>query len=157
MPRFTGSTQKYDSLGRKVPKGKDLFSKWKEQNHSLLIFDSKSEYATYLILKQQEQEVEIQNLQLQVYFPLVAGTKWFNNITKKTVTIREMGYRADFTFDRVLPNGEIQQVVLDCKGWKLKKDKATGKETYSVYTDDIYQIKKKIFLEKYPQFTFEEA
>ena len=68
-----------------------------------------------------------------------------------------MGYRADFTFDRTLSNGQIQQVVLDCKGWKLKRDKTTGKETYSVYTDDVYQIKKKIFLEKYPQYIFEEA
>lgn len=156
MPRFTGSTQKYDSLGRKVPIGKNLLTTWKEANLGLSIFDSKSEYQAYLTLRDQEAKGLIQNLQQQVYFPLIPATKWFNNITNKNITIREMGYRADFTFTRVLPDSTTQDVVLDCKGWKLKKDKTTGKETYSVYTDDIYQIKKKIFLNKYPQYLFEE-
>lgn len=156
MPRFTGTTQKYDSLGRKIPTGRNQLSAWKLANPDLLIFDSKSEYETYLILKDQEERKLIYNLKTQVYFPLVPATKWFNNVTQKNVTIRELGYRADFTFTRVLPEWNKEEVVLDCKGWKLKRDKATGKETYSVYTDDIYQIKKKLFLHKYPQYVFEE-
>lgn len=156
MPRFTGTTQKYDSLGRKIPTGRNQLSAWKETNPGLLIFDSKSEYEAYLILKDLEEKKLIYNLKQQVYFPLVPATKWFNNVTQKNVTIRELGYRADFTFTRMLENLLTQDVVLDCKGWKLKKDKKTGKETYGVYTDDIYQIKKKLFLHTYPQFLFEE-
>lgn len=152
MSRFTGNTQKYDSLGRAITKGKGGLKQWREKYPQLEIFDSKAEYLTWLELRKQEQEGKIQNLQRQVSFYLTKSLTWSNNITKKNDKLRPIEYIADFVFER---NGQV--VVMDCKGWKFKMDKKTGKQKWSAYTTEEYKLKKKLFLDKYPQYIFEEA
>jgi hypothetical protein len=152
MPRFNSTTQKYDSNGNKVPKGLNGIKKHLEDNPDIMIFDSKAEYELYIKLNEMEKAGKIKNLTYKQKFTLVGANKWFNNVKEKQENIRELCYITDFVFER---NGK--KVVLDCKGWKLKKDKKTGKEKWSVYYDEIYKLKKKMFIEKYKdEYVFEE-
>jgi hypothetical protein len=150
--RFTTASKKYDYNGKALPKGKENIQKWKKDNYPNLPFDSLSEWRAWCDLSEKERKGEIQELKRQVTFELVKKGKCFNNVTGKTTIIRSLCYVADFTFIR---NG--QYIVLDCKGWKKVIDKKTGKEKWSIYKDDIYQIKKKLFIDKYPNITFEES
>ncbi len=156
MPRFTSTTTKFDQFGRKVPKGIQGLTAHREEFGDCVIFDSKSEYETYLYLTDLEKAKEIQNLKLKVKFELVLGTRWWNNVKEKSEIIRSMDYIADFVFERSGPTGMVEKICLDCKGWRQKKDKKTGKVSWDCYYDDIYKIKKKIFLSKYTEYIFEE-
>ena len=156
MARFTSTTTKYDQFGRKLPKGVQGIMAHKEEFGDILIFDSKSEYETYLYLLELLEKKEIFNLVPKVKFELVTGTRWWNNIKEKFEIIRSMDYIADFVFERNGPTGLPEKVCLDCKGWRQKKDKKTGKTSWDCYYDDIYKIKKKIFLSKFPEYIFEE-
>lgn len=156
MPRFVRTTQKYDDQGRKVPKGKDGLKKHKDLYPESLIFDSKNEYLTYLQLKKLESENLIHNLQTQVSFELLPSQKWWNNLKQKWEILRKLDYVCDFLYERYDQFGRLEKVCVDCKGWRQQKDKKTGKIKWSCYYDDIYKLKKKLFLQKYPEFIFEE-
>lgn len=152
MPNFKHSVQKYDEKGRPIPKGKGGKDKHINKYGDVIIFDSKAEYQTYLRLKEAENKGIISNLKLQVSFELLPNQNWFNNVKDKKEIIRKLIYIGDFTFER-----DGKQICLDCKGWRFTKDKKNGKEKWKCYYDDIYKIKKKLFLSKYPEYIFEET
>jgi hypothetical protein len=150
MAGFKASFTKYDENGNRVPKGIGELKKFKEKNPNLLIFDSKSEYTRYKELKELEKDGLIQDLQLQVKFELLPSTKWYNNVLKKQTIVRETTYIADFVYTE---NGK--NIVEDCKGWKQAKKNGVLK--WTVFTDDVYKLKKKILLNRYPDIIFKES
>lgn len=150
MPRFTHSTQKYDQNGLPIPKGKGQIQLYKKKFPELMVFDSKSEYKAFLHYQELEQAGLIQELQYQTKFELIPEIIWFNNIKQKKEKIRGMCYIADFTFIR-----DGQKYAVDCKGWTKKTNKK-GLEQWKVYYDEIYKIKKRLFLQKYTDYKFEE-
>jgi len=147
---FRGSITKYDEQGKALPKGKNVLSQYKKKNPDSLIFDSKSEYNTWIMLKTLEGKGSITNLQRQITFPLLPKMNWFNNVKSKNEVIRPLTYIADFVFTE-----DGKTVVMDCKGWKYKEDK-NGKGKWLVYKDDVYIIKKKLFLHLNPNLIFRE-
>lgn len=151
MPRFKHATQKYDENGNKIPKGRNGLKDYLICNQDCQVFDSKSEYDIYHLFKDMEKQGLIQNLECKKVFPLIPKTIWYNNVKEKKEAVRELVYISDFCFER-----DGQKVVVDCKGWKLKPDKKTGRPKYQVYYDDIYKIKKKLFLWLYQDYLFEE-
>jgi|GEM_PF-3561329 len=151
MPRFKHTTQKYDERGVKVPKGRDGIKNHNADNPDTMIFDSKSEYELYLELSEQQKQGLISELEYKKVFPIVPKTKWWNNMKERWDVIRELTYITDFVF---LRDGKM--ICMDCKGWKSVTDKATGKVKMQAYYDEIYKIKKKLFLWKYPEYIFEE-
>lgn len=92
-------------------------------------FDSKKEGNHYIALKQLEKLGIIKKLQLQVKYELQPSFK------KNNETIRSITYKADFVYEK-----EGKTIVEDVKGFKTKE----------------YQIKKKLFLYKYPDLEFKE-
>ena len=96
-----------------------------------ITFDSRKEANRYALLKQQERFGLITGLQRQVSFELQPG--YTNNQGKK---IRPITYVADFVYTEA---GE--KVVEDTKGFRTKE----------------YQLKKKLFEYKYPEYVFVES
>lgn len=101
-------------------------------------FDSKKESNRYLVLKNQERQGLIFDLQLQVPFVLIPAQyetvteytpKTHKEKTVKKLLERKLVYVADFVYSR---NGEI--VVEDVKGYK-------NSTAYAVYV-----IKRKLML-----------
>lgn len=101
-------------------------------------FDSKKESERYLVLKQQERQGLISDLQLQVPFVLIPAQyetvteytpKTRKEKTAKKLLERKLVYVADFVYSR---NGEA--VVEDVKGYK-------NSTAYAVYV-----IKRKLML-----------
>ena len=86
-------------------------------------FDSKKEARRYADLKILEKAGEISHLQLQPKFRLLDGFK------HRGETIRPINYFADFSY-------------IDTEGNEVVED-VKGKRT------DVYNIKKKLFLNKY--------
>lgn len=95
-----------------------------------IMFDSKKEARRYGILILLQQAGEISNLQLQPKFNLQPKFR------RDGKGIREINYIADFMYED--KNGAI--VVEDVKGMKT----------------DVYKIKYKMFIYKYPQYIFKE-
>ena len=151
MPRFNHTTQKIDQNGVRVSKGRSGLKDHIVANPGVQIFDSKSEYELFLRFEQDQKDGKISNLECKKAFPLVPKKTWWNNVKKRNDVVRELTYIADFVFVR-----DGKMICVDCKGWKLKKDKETGKEKWQVYYDEIYKIKKKLFLWLYPEYIFEE-
>jgi hypothetical protein len=87
-----------------------------------MAFDSKKEAHRYLYLKGLESEGKIQNLECQPSYTLL------NAFDYKGKRQRKITYVADFTYTQ---NGE--RIVEDVKGMKTQ----------------VYQLKKKLFLNKY--------
>jgi hypothetical protein len=152
MAHFSKAKSKWiynikSKLEKKSPKGfKSINLKLDE-----LLFDSKSEMNAYVKLRLQEKQGLISNLRLQVPFLLTPKTSWYNSVKQKKEAVREMNYIADFTFTR-----DSQNIIMDCKGWSKKVNKKTGKETWTVFVDDVYKVKKKLMLMMYPEYLFEE-
>lgn len=96
-----------------------------------ITFDSRKEANRYALLKQQERFGLISNLQRQVSFELQPG--YTNNQGKK---VRPITYVADFVYEEA---GE--KVVEDVKGFRTKE----------------YELKKKLFEYKYPEYVFVES
>jgi len=94
------------------------------------IFDSKKEAKRYLELKMLEKAGKIKDLKLQPVFLLQEGFYYQGK------AIRQITYRADFEY----VNEKGERVVEDVKGFKT----------------DIYKLKKKLFLKKYPDVVFKE-
>ena len=93
-------------------------------------FDSKKEAKRYLELKMLEKAGKIKNLKLQPLFLLQEGFYY------RGKAIRQITYRADFEY-------------VDEKGNKVVED-VKGVKT------DVYKLKKKLFLKKYPDVIFKE-
>lgn len=83
-------------------------------------FDSKREWKRYNDLAMMEQAGEIQDLRLQVTFPLIPSIKRSDGKTERGIS-----YRCDFMYQK---NG--QTIVEDTKGFRTKE----------------YKIKKKLML-----------
>ena len=95
------------------------------------MFDSKKEAKRYLELKMLEKAGKIKNLKLQPVFLLQEGFYYQGE------AIRQITYRADFEY----VNEKGERVVEDVKGFKT----------------DVYKLKKKLFLKKYPDVVFKEV
>jgi len=95
------------------------------------VFDSKKEAKRYLELKMLEKAGKIKNLKLQPVFLLQEGFYYQGE------AIRQITYRADFEY----VNEKGERVVEDVKGFKT----------------DVYKLKKKLFLKKYPDVVFKEV
>ena len=93
-------------------------------------FDSKKEAKRYQELRILEKAGKIKDLKLQPVFILQEGFYYQGK------AIRQITYRADFEY--VDENGN--RVVEDVKGFKT----------------DVYKLKKKLFLKKYPDIVFRE-
>ena len=93
-------------------------------------FDSKKEANRYLELKMLERAGVISNLILQPKFLLQESFK------RNGKTHRAIFYVADFEYIK-----DGKRIVEDVKGFKT----------------DVYKLKKKLFLAKYPQVEFKET
>lgn len=93
-------------------------------------FDSKKEAKRYLELKMLEKAGKIKDLKLQPVFLLQEGFYY------RGKAIRQITYRADFEYVDEKGN----KVIEDVKGFKT----------------DVYKLKKKLFLKKYPDVVFKE-
>ena len=111
------------------------YSKYKNEktirvvNNKEIKFDSKAEAKHYDELKLKEKAGLIHNLDLQPSFLLIDSIYWNN---KK---LRKISYIADFIYTE-----NNRKVVVDVKG----------------YRTDAYNIKKRLFLHKYPEYVFIE-
>lgn len=94
-----------------------------------ITFDSKAEAARYVELKLLEGQGVIKGLERQVRFRLQEGFGAFDG-----KRVRPIDYVADFMY--VDNNGDT--VVEDVKGMRT----------------DVYKLKKKLFLNKYPDYIF---
>ena len=94
-----------------------------------IVFDSLKEAKRFTELKMLEKAGSIKNLELQPRFLLQESFK------KEGKTIRAIYYVADFSY---FQNGN--RCVEDVKGFKT----------------DVYNLKKKLFLKKYPDVVFRE-
>lgn len=97
-----------------------------------IIFDSRAEANRYCELQLLEKAKEIKDLKLQPRFLLQKSFK------KENKTHRKIEYIADFMYFDIKKN---TTVVEDVKGMKT----------------DVYKIKKKLFLYKYPEYEFLEV
>lgn len=93
-------------------------------------FDSKLEARRYQELKLLERAGKIKNLKLQPRFELIPTMRW------KGKTLRVTKYIADFSYIDDLGN----IVVEDTKGFET----------------DVYKLKRKLFLQRYPEIDFRE-
>ncbi|MFW9968642.1 MAG: DUF1064 domain-containing protein [Candidatus Odinarchaeota archaeon] len=97
-----------------------------------ITFASKAEKDRYLVLKDMEKCKEIKNLVLQPKFVLQEKFK------KDGQTYNSIEYKADFAYFDVSSGIEI---IEDVKGMKTQ----------------VYKLKKKLLLKKYPDINFREV
>lgn len=116
-------------LGLQVPRNKYNARKVEIDG---ITFDSQKEAAKYAELKLLQQAGEVKEIELQPVFELQPGFR-----DKDGVYVRPITYRADFKV--TWKDGRVQ--VIDVKGYRTKD----------------YQIKKKLFLAKYPDVEFLEV
>jgi len=95
------------------------------------VFDSKRESLYYIKYKRQQIDGKITKLTLQPSFVIQDKFK-----DRDGVSHRAIKYVADFKF---IENGET--IIVDCKGFKTS----------------IYNLKKKMFLFRYPELVFREV
>lgn len=95
-----------------------------------ITFDSRKEAKYYCDLKLLKQAGEIEYFELQPEFVLLEPKN-------DKVTGRGIKYRADFKV--FYPNGKVK--IVDTKGYKT----------------NVYKLKKKLLLAKYPEINFEEV
>jgi hypothetical protein len=96
-----------------------------------ILFDSKREAAAYVKLRAMEQAGEIRDLRRQVKFVLLDGFR-----TDDGEKVREMAYFADFVFT----GKDGAERVVDVKGMRT----------------EVYRLKRKLFLARYPHLRLEE-
>lgn len=120
-------------LGMKASEYRNLFNKYHAKKTEVdgITFDSKKEAKRYALLKQLEKFGMIQELRRQVSFELQPA--YTNNQGHK---VRAITYVADFVYKQ-----DGKEIVEDTKGFKTKE----------------YQIKRKMFEYKYPEYTFVES
>ena len=93
-------------------------------------FDSKAEAGYYVQLRYEAEVNEISNLQVHPRYELLHA------FTYKGKKIAGIYYEADFSYTQ-----DGKQVVVDVKGMRT----------------DVYRLKIKFFLNKYPQYDFQEV
>ena len=118
-------------LGVNLPKKKRKYNNNKPIVDNVK-FDSNKEARYYNELKIRQQAGEIEDFQLQPEFVLQEG---FRDKTGKKH--RAIKYRADFKIKHIDDSEEI----IDVKGYKT----------------NVYRIKKKLLLYKYPDINFKEV
>ena len=96
-----------------------------------ITFDSKKESEYYCELKLRVQAGEIESFDLQPAFILQEGFKCNGK------SIRPITYKGDFQINH--KDGSIE--IVDTKGFRT----------------EVYKIKKKLFLRRYPQYKFTEV
>ena len=96
-------------------------------------FDSKKEADYYVLLKSLEKDGKVSEIVLQPVFLLLDGFVDSNGITR-----RKIEYRADFSYYDHLVE---ETIVVDAKGMLT----------------DVYKLKKKLLLSKYPEIHFMEV
>lgn len=103
-----------------------------------ITFDSKKEAMRYAELKAMQDRGEISNLEIQQRFSLLDDFETKVYPTGKMKRIQGIKYVADFCY--VLKDGETK-VAEDSKGFRT----------------EVYKIKKKLFLNRYPDILFIES
>lgn len=103
-----------------------------------ICFHSAAEARRYGELKLLQQSGEISDLKLQPRFLLIPAYYRWDKQKCKAVKVRATYYIADFSYRYLAEN---VQVVEDVKGAKT----------------DVYQLKRKLFETKYPDYAFEEV
>ena len=98
-----------------------------------ITFDSKKEALRYMDLKLLQRAKKIGNLKMQPVFVLLE--EGINSYGQK---YREMTYIADFSY---MDCEKFEYIVEDVKGMKT----------------EVYNIKKKLFMAKYPNYRFIEC
>ena len=93
-------------------------------------FDSKAEAQYYIALRWQAENGEISDLQVHPRYELLPAFMY------KGKRIAGVYYEADFSYTQ-----DGKQVVVDVKGVRT----------------DVYRLKIKFFLNKYPQYDFQEV
>ena len=128
------SKQYRDMLaGKFVPKGNKYHAKKTESDG--VVFDSNKEMRRWKELSVMESSGLISNLQRQVRFILQEGF-----ITKDGQKIRPISYLADYVYEDKKGNKYIE----DCKSVATKKI-------------EVYRLKKKMVMYKYPEYKFVES
>jgi hypothetical protein len=112
------------------PEAKSKYRSRKKEVDGIL-FDSKREAAAYVQLRAMEQAGEIRDLRRQVKFVLLDGFR-----TDDGEKVREMAYFADFVFT----DKDGTERVVDVKGMRT----------------EVYRLKRKLFLTRYPHLRLEE-
>ncbi len=92
-------------------------------------FDSKKEAKHFILLYGQYQKRIITDLMLQPEFDLIPTLKWDSK------TLRKIRYIADFGYTK-----DGIDYVVDVKGFRT----------------EVYKLKQRLFLMKYPEYTFVE-
>jgi len=103
-----------------------------------ITFDSISEAARYSELKLLQKACKISNLECHPRFLLQEG---FNDLVNGNVRYRPIHFSADFKYR---DNETLNEVIEDVKS------KITAKEV-------AYNIRKRLFRAKYPQYIFREV
>ena len=116
-------------LGIDVPERQNKYNN-KKPTVDGITFDSKKEASYYQTLKLFKKAGHIKDFELQPKFELLSPKK-------DHVTGRGIYYRADFKV--FYPNG--QEKIVDVKGYKT----------------NVYKLKKKLLLARYPEINFEEV
>lgn len=96
-----------------------------------ICFDSKKEARRYAFLREREKLGEVSEIQVHVKFVLQEGF-----VAKDGKKIRPITYTPDFLYREY---GDL--VAEDVKGWK----------------EPVYLLKKKLFMYKFPMYTFIES
>lgn len=134
-PNFfqTMTAQQYREMmgGPRQPVQKESKYHNKKVEDDGIVFDSKKEHARWLHLKALESMGLISDLQRQVSFEL--QPKFTSN---KGEHIRAICYVADFVYTK-----DNKKIVEDVKG-------GTATQT------DVFKLKRKLFLYKYPEYEF---
>ena len=97
-----------------------------------IVFASKAEMFRYAELRMLERAGRIKDLELQPSYTLMEG------YVRDGAKVRPIIYRADF---RYLDTKTSRIIVEDCKG----------------FSTEIFKLKKKMFLSKYPDINFTEV
>ena len=116
----------------------DMHKDLKNHGSVIMKFDSHKEYLRYIQLCEMEQAGLISELNCQESLTIQEG--FIHPVSKKK--IRPILYKADFSYIR-----DGNKIIEDVKG----KDKKTGKYILT----QVFKLKWKLLIHRYPQYIFE--
>jgi hypothetical protein len=105
-----------------------------------ITFDSKAEAERYLELCVLLSAGYISKLKVHPSFEIIPAYKRWDENKQKMVTIRATHYEADFWYAEMHDGTFIKWITEDVKGVKTP----------------VYQIKRKLFEQRYPEYNFRE-
>ena len=105
-----------------------------------ITFDSKAEASRYLELCVLLSAGEISKLKIHPRFEIIPGYKRWNEQKQKMEKVRATYYEADFWYAEMRGETFIKWITEDVKGVKTS----------------TYQIKRKLFEQRYPEYNFRE-